>query len=499
MVTTEKDEKDEVLSGLHKDAMDTSALTMIPQYRSSCIRHRTGFYYLSMSHGKDIIKAFFEKLGWTALSTFNHQDLYGKLKNCNLFVWCGRSSNSDILMRNFQLGFHHLSIIRNTKLFTNKINLVTTLSDSKEIGAIWDPWVLSSVPESYSVSSISQMQYFASNFKDDDIWICKPAHLNRGEGIHLLRSKEDVEECLPNYAEGKWLLQKYVEKPLLLNGRKFDLRVYLLIVILPNERVISFYHPGYIRVTCQPYNIQSTDLTVHLTNQAVQQQHEAYSSERENTIWTPQQLEKYVDENRHKFGVRESWCQKSLHPNIKRILQRLVLNVQNRLNKVPGVFELFGCDFLVDSQMKVWLLEVNANPALGLYCAAQADIIPEVVHEALGIGLESTGRAFRQKPITASGASDLLFRREFQWLSDSLQRRQCRTFLSTQPNQSIKSPLANGSRSSTRSLTHKRPDTAGRKGLRKATSALSLNQPSLMRRTCPTGVGSLWNLSEQRL
>ena len=135
------------------------------------------------------------------------------------------------------LGFHYISLIKNTKLFTNKINLVTTLSNSTETGSIWDPWVLSSIPESYSVSSVVQMENFASIIKGkvvyfmyvyhvsmfsplsfsptvncihvaDDIWICKPAQSNRGEGIHLLRSREDVISSLPKYCNGKWLLQR---------------------------------------------------------------------------------------------------------------------------------------------------------------------------------------------------------------------------------------------------------------------------------------------------
>jgi hypothetical protein len=44
------------------------------------------------------------------------------------------------------------------------------------------------------------------------------------------------------------------------------------------------------------------------------------------------------------------------------------LSVQNQLNpnKRQNVFELFGYDFMIDEDFRVWLLEINTNPYLGI-------------------------------------------------------------------------------------------------------------------------------------
>lgn len=35
-------------------------------------------------------------------------------------------------------------------------------------------------------------------------------------------------------------------------------------------------------------------------------------------------------------------------------------------NKRKNCFELFGFDFLIDEDFRVWLIEVNTNPYLGM-------------------------------------------------------------------------------------------------------------------------------------
>ena len=54
---------------------------------------------------------------------------------------------------------------------------------------------------------------------------------------------------------------------MLLNNRKFDIRVW---VIVTHNCDIFFCQKGYIRTSCEIYDLDSKDLYVHLTNNAVQ-------------------------------------------------------------------------------------------------------------------------------------------------------------------------------------------------------------------------------------
>lgn len=58
---------------------------------------------------------------------------------------------------------------------------------------------------------------------------------------------------------------RYIDKPLLLDGKKFDVRSYLLIAC--TVPYMLFFGHGYVRLTCLNYDPMSDDLTSHLTNQ----------------------------------------------------------------------------------------------------------------------------------------------------------------------------------------------------------------------------------------
>ena len=57
----------------------------------------------------------------------------------------------------------------------------------------------------------------------NNVWIVKPANACQGRGIHIIDEVRDV-----NVNE-KSVISKYITNPLLINGHKFDLRVYVLI------------------------------------------------------------------------------------------------------------------------------------------------------------------------------------------------------------------------------------------------------------------------------
>lgn len=62
-----------------------------------------------------------------------------------------------------------------------------------------------------------------------------------------------------------WHPHRYIDQPLLLEGKKFDVRSYLLIAC--TAPYVLFFAQGYVRLTCSNYDATSDDLTVHLTNQ----------------------------------------------------------------------------------------------------------------------------------------------------------------------------------------------------------------------------------------
>ena len=79
-----------------------------------------------------------------------------------------------------------------------------------------------------------KMQF--SKKKNNKTFIIKPVHLCQGKGIYLIRKFEDVD-----VKQGENMVaQRYIHKPYLIDGLKFDLRVYCLVYGVDPLRVFIY-------------------------------------------------------------------------------------------------------------------------------------------------------------------------------------------------------------------------------------------------------------------
>ena len=74
-------------------------------------------------------------------------------------------------------------------------------------------------------------------------------------------------------------------------------------------------------------------------------------------------------------------------PRIKDIILDTFLSVRTKMNpnNRKNVFELFGFDFLLDEDFRIWLIEVNTNPFLGTPCPFMKDLLPNMINDMLKI------------------------------------------------------------------------------------------------------------------
>ena len=78
------------------------------------------------------------------------------------------------------------------------------------------------------------------------------------------------------------LVYRYIGNPLLLRGRKFDIRVYMLLVA--SNPWVVLYRQGYVRLCCEAYQLSSANLGVHLTNQYQQRKNPLYQQLKDDTV-----------------------------------------------------------------------------------------------------------------------------------------------------------------------------------------------------------------------
>ena len=118
----------------------------------------------------------------------------------------------------------------------------------------------------------------------------------------------------PKYKHNSFIIQKYIERPLLINERKFDIRIWIFV---NSDGNAYFCEVGYLRTSSNKFEIDDEDPDnrfVHLTNIAVQKYSQSYGQHEDGNILTLQQFESYINKN---FPERDYNVQRDLIEVIK--------------------------------------------------------------------------------------------------------------------------------------------------------------------------------------
>jgi len=182
--------------------------------------------------------------------------------------------------------------------------------------------------------------------------------------------------------------------PLLVDGKKFDIRTYMLVA--RTSPYLVYFHNGYARLSFEDYPPDDLgNRLAHLTNAAVQYTHPDYKARAGTNIWSMGQLKQYfVDKGTH----TERFFDEELPAQMKSIMVSVCEAARNRLERKAGFFDLLGCDFLLLEgtggagvpRPPLRLLEVNTNPALHTNAPVLAELLPPMVDEALHLVIQAS-------------------------------------------------------------------------------------------------------------
>ena len=225
----------------------------------------------------------------------------------------------------------------------------------------------------------------------DTLWIVKPGeNSNRGAGIFVTNKYakviSEVSEALIPGSKHTYIVQKYIERPFLIKKRKFDIRLYTLVTCINGFFQAYFYKEGYLRTASKTYNPNDLDNKfIHLTNDAIQNKCEDYGKFEGGNKMSYNDFQRYLESIKSNVNFNDE-----VLPNIKKIVQDSIKATWRKLNSELRLlnFEIFGYDFLLDSSLKPWLLEVNTNPCLELSSTNLARIIPAMIENALKISID---------------------------------------------------------------------------------------------------------------
>ena len=268
-------------------------------------------------------------------------------------------------------------------------------------------------PEFHRFSSIYRQNSKSKDRFDEEkrsrgnIWIIKPGeNTNRGSGITVCNTLEQVKAEISSYAvcavtgmKRTFVVQKYVENPMLINKRKFDIRCYALVTSVNGVLQGYFYPEGYLRTSCKEYSVKDlSNRFIHLTNDAVQKHADDYGKYEAGNKMSYTDFQRYLDSHNLPFNV-----QTDITSQIRSIVKTTFMATFAKLDAAGRQlsFEILGYDFLVDSTGKVWLIEVNTNPCLELSSPLLARIIPAMLDNAFRIAIDPYFPELPKRPGTS--------------------------------------------------------------------------------------------------
>eukprot|EP01033_Poteriospumella_lacustris_P014289 gene14290-10213_t len=247
-----------------------------------------------------------------------------------------------------------------------------------------------------------------------NMWIVKPASKSRGRGIMTfndlpkLLKYVQLSNTVAGSGSSQWVVQKYLENPLIIANRKFDMRQWVLVYDW-NPLTIYFFDEFYARFSVEEYSVDNTDMDnvyVHLVNNSIGKNsehfHKVVTAENgvaiEGYMWSFQDFSAYIA-GRH--GGGRDIVKEKIQPRMKDIAKWALMCGSEAIEHRKNSWELYGFDFMVDDDYNAWLIEINSSPACDYSTKVTERYVQKALVEILDIVLDV--RDWEQQPKKTRG------------------------------------------------------------------------------------------------
>ena len=221
--------------------------------------------------------------------------------------------------------------------------------------------------------------------KADKPMIAKPSRGKGGEGIFFVKNYKEIK--LEESRDTELVLQDYIENPLLIDDKKFDFRMYLLIsgvdtmkAYLAFEGMARFCTEDYCLPALKNNNEEESkdNLMGHLTNYSLNKTSSKYKL-RENFMNSNDGNKRLLSSMFNTLKIVKGVDIEDLKSELKDIATKIVFALQpfliNSFHNEMGIgsetnqncFHIFGIDILLDQKHKPWLLEINWFPSFSIF------------------------------------------------------------------------------------------------------------------------------------
>ena len=329
---------------------------------------------------KSVITSNFERRGWVQVGSEEDWNFYWSFtQNCrSLFSIDSGYRMTDNQIINHFPNHYELSrkdlLVKNIKRYRKELEREgNPLAEKSELTLPNGQTVLRYthldwIPVPYVLPADYNMFVEEYRKSPQSTWIMKPCGKSQGAGIFLINKlsklkKWSREVKVPLHpqlgSKESYVISRYIDNPLLIGGKKFDLRLYVLVTSFRPLKAYLFRH-GFCRFCTVKYDTSVTELDnmyVHLTNVSVQKHGGDYNSLHGGKM-SIQNFRLYLE------GTRGRSVTDKLFADMQWLIVHSLKAVAPVMANDRHCFECYGYDIIIDNQLKPWLVEVNASPSL---------------------------------------------------------------------------------------------------------------------------------------
>ena len=200
-----------------------------------------------------------------------------------------------------------------------------------------------------SLSNLSPLKKLDKNA----LYIVKPIKSNHGVGNKVFRGTDKIKEYLESHkgtffykskknGENQWVIQKYMENPLLLNGKKFNIRWN---VLLANDKVYM-YETGAVFPAQLKYDKNDMTMEIHDSHgESSPSEHKCFPNDFFNESYAKDIYKDIYSflKGMKKMGLFDIECYK----------------------EAEKCFGILGIDFMITDKYELKCIEINNRPGFG--------------------------------------------------------------------------------------------------------------------------------------
>jgi len=249
----------------------------------------------------------------------------------------------------------------------------------------------------------------STHYAGKNLWIIKAPNLNRGRCIKVFNDYNKIIKFINEinkgnvheydnineeeeinidkkgykYKSNKIIIQKYIEKPFLYYGRKFDIRIW---VLLTHKMKAYMFKEGHLKVSSINYDLDSNNSFIHLTNYSLQKYNKYFSKYEKGNEVSFETFQKYIND----IIKKDINFKEYVYPQFIEIIRNTIKCSKNIINPKnrENCFELMGYDFLLDEEFNVFLIEINTNPGLEISSEIIKILVPRMIDDALRLTVD---------------------------------------------------------------------------------------------------------------